>query len=312
MSKDVKEKDSRLTPSFVTGAIALSFLVIGYQTALFIHRAAALRLLSNAVVPDTVFVSGGESCIQDAVLESESSVQGRECSVGLSGRKKRYPVTERRPGKNPPAAVQVAAELSPRTYESFKFDPNTVSVADLCRLGFSVKQARAIDNYRSKGGRFRRKSDFAKSFVVADSVYSRREKYIDIPLLDINQADSAAFDALPGIGGYFASRMVEYRERLGGYSYKEQLTDIRNLDIERLSAFQDLIKVGPSCGFRLWSLPEDSLALHPYVGRRAAHSIVLYRNNNPRSLWTVKGLADAGVLDAETASRLSRCRIAAP
>ena len=84
-----------------------------------------------------------------------------------------------------------------RNVESFPFDPNTVSVEDLCRLGFSLKQAPSIDNYRRKGGRFRRKSDFAKSYVVSDSIYRRLEPYVDIPLVDLNEADSAAFDALP-------------------------------------------------------------------------------------------------------------------
>ena len=74
--------------------------------------------------------------------------------------------------------------------------------------------------YRNKGGKFRRKSDFARSFVVSDSIYKRLEPYIDIPLIDLNLADSAAFDSLPGIGGWFASKMLAYRKELGGYSYK--------------------------------------------------------------------------------------------
>ena len=34
--------DKGLSASFITGAIALAFLVIGYQTALFVHRAAVM------------------------------------------------------------------------------------------------------------------------------------------------------------------------------------------------------------------------------------------------------------------------------
>ena len=80
--------------------------------------------------------------------------------------------------------------------------------------------------------------------MVSDSVYKRLEAYIDIPLLDLNLADSADFDGLPGIGGYFASRMVEYRRRLGGYySYKEQLMDIYNFDKEKYDGLADLVTI---------------------------------------------------------------------
>ena len=308
----------RLTPSFAAGAVALAFLIIGYQSALFIHRAAALKILSDATVPDTVYVvegqpSGDDSADRGAqgVAVGHTPVRDVQRNVGKGTVGKR--IVDRRSGERAPEAEAVASALTQRSYESFSFNPNTVSVSDLCRLGFSRKQAESIVHYREKGGRFRRKEDFAKSFVVSDTIYTRLEKYIDIPLLDINAADSADFDALPGIGGYFAARMVEYRTRLGGYSYKEQLMDIRNLDADKFSKFSDLIRVSVPEPFRLWTLPADSLRLHPYIKDwRIAKAVVLYRENNPRSRWTVQGLADAGILDRNTASRLSGCRIAEP
>ena len=201
-------------------------------------------------------------------------------------------------------------EYSEHKTETFAFNPNTVSVSDLERLGFSEKQARSIVRYREKGGRFRRKEDFAKSYVVADSVYRRLEPYINIPLLDLNLADSAAFDALPGIGGYFASQMVKYRNRLGGtYSFKEQLMEIWKFDKEKYDALSDLVTVSPEHmrAYPIWTLPEDSLRMHPYIGSYAARGVVLYRENNPASAWTIKGLADAGVIGQENADKLSRC-----
>ena len=180
------------------------------------------------------------------------------------------------------------------------------------RLGFSEKQAAAIDSYRQKGGRFRRPSDFAKSYVVADSVFKRLKPFIDIPKLDINKADSAAFDELPGIGPYYAAKMVEYRGKLGGYSFKEQLMDIYRFDREKYDALSDLIVCSrPSTPFRLWQLPEDSLKRHPYIKSwQAAHSIVLYRQSMPQEQWTVEALKEAGILPEEDAGKLSRCCIA--
>ena len=45
-----------MSASSKTGLIALVFLVIGYQAALFLHRSAVLKILSNRDRPDTVFV----------------------------------------------------------------------------------------------------------------------------------------------------------------------------------------------------------------------------------------------------------------
>lgn len=314
------KKGRKLSPSFVTGAIALAFLAVGYQTALFVHRAAALKILSDETVPDTVYVAVDEAAAGQTV-GSEVPVSGKTDVPRLSGKSgalknarqqvlDKNTVIARKQGARPEAAAAVAAAIAPRTYENFRFNPNVVSVNDLRRLGFSLKQAESIDNYRKKGGKFRRKEDFAKSYVVADSVYRRLEKYIDIPLLDINRADSAEFDALPGIGGYFAAKMVEYRSRLGGYSCKEQLMEIYHLDNDKYSRFSDLITVGESRPFRLWTMPADSLKLHPYIRNwKTANAIVLYRDNNPRELWTVEGLRKAGILDDAAAARLSRCRI---
>lgn len=169
----MKEKEKGrggLQQSFLTGVIALVFLLVGYQTALLVHRAAVVKIAANRDEPDTVFVY----------------VQGDQSAV------------EHKTSSHTLRAQNVRSNLPYKSPQTFRFNPNTVSVEDLCKLGFSRKQAEAIDAYRRKGGRFHRKSDFAKSYVVSDSVYRRLEKFIDIPLLDLNKADSAALDALPG------------------------------------------------------------------------------------------------------------------
>lgn len=288
---------SRLSESFVTGVIALVFLAIGYQTALFVHQAAVTGIAAVRDEPDTVFVY---------VPLQEGGQQGNP----MPGT-----VTVRKNAIHSSRVQTVRDNVRRRRVESFTFDPNTVSVEDLTRLGFTQKQAQAIDNYRNKGGRFRRKSDFARSYVVADSVYKRLEPYINIPKVDLNLADSAAFDALPGIGGWFASRMVEYRNRLGSYSYKEQLMDIYRFDQEKFDGLSDLVTVSPAHvkAYPLWTFPADSLRKHPYVGNyETARSIVLFRDINPKEKCTVEALEDAGILTAEAAYKLSKCVLEAP
>lgn len=290
--KDNGERKPGMAQSFVTGVIALVFLLVGYQTAMFIHEAAVMKVASNRDVPDTVYV-------YRAVPES------------MPGDVERSGITDsvvRKNASHGKHAEKVRHEMPyPRT-ESFAFNPNTVSLEDLQRLGFSRKQAQSIDNYRQKGGVFRRKSDFAKSYVVADSVYKRLEPYISIPLIDLNQADSAEFDSLPGIGGWFASKIIEHRERLGGYSYKEQLMDIYRFDQDKFAALSDLVTISKPYRYPLWTLPADSLRLHPYIRNyETAHAIVLFRQNSDPRAWAVDSLASCGIISLETASKLSRC-----
>lgn len=323
-------KKDALKSSFVVGSIALVFLIVGYQVAVFVHSAAVAKIAADRDCPDTVFVavgdeSGGENFTPgtktgNAKMPNERQWEkNRDEGVGKNrdaysrGKGADGRVIERRSGAKNAVGKMVRENVPRRKVESFRFNPNTASVEELQRLGFSLKQAQSIDNYRNKGGRFRRKSDFAKSFVVSDSIYRRLEPYIDIPKLDINLADSAAFDTLPGIGGWFARQMIEYRERLGGYSYPEQLMEIRNFDREKFNKLSDLIFISPQTAvpYPLWTLPEDELKRHPYIGS-AAHGIVLFRNSQPKEKWSIMELERNRVLPPENAERLGRCLVANP
>ena len=325
---------SRITASFKAGAIALAFLIIGYQSALFIRSAAVARLVSHRDAPDTVFVID-ESLARRLISEDPVSEESRKLSNTTSSGSSSSPsglpssgtsspppgqsssgsggsVVVRHNAPHSATADAVIATAVPRRTESFPFNPNTVSLSDLMRLGFSERQAQSIINYREKGGRFHRPSDFAKSFVVADSVYRRLEPYIRIPKIDLNAADSAALDALPGIGPYYVAKILEHRSSLHGFSYPEQLMDIYRFDKDKFDVLKDLVTVGPSEPYPLWTLSEDELKRHPYIDSGAAHGIVLYREHNPIERWTVDGLRAAGVLRAADADRLARCRIATP
>ena len=289
MGSSEEKKKSGLSESFIAGTIAIVFLIVGYQTSLFIHQAAVMKITANRDEPDTVYIHvpiAVDSVMTDIVVKKNAV--------------------------HTPRAEAVRVNVPRKKTESFRFDPNTVSVDDLRRLGFSPKQAQSIDNYRKKGGRFRSKSDFAKSYVVSDSVFRRLEPYIDIPLVDLNLADSAAFDALPGIGGWFATKIVEHRKALGGYSYVEQLMDIYRFDQEKFDGLKDLVTVSPEymTPYPLWTLQADSLRRHPYINNlETAKAIVLYRENTPPGQWTVEGLHEAGILTDIQYDALSRCII---
>jgi len=48
--------------------------------------------------------------------------------------------------------------------------------------------------------------------------------------ININEADSTAWVALPGIGPGFAKRILTFRERLGGFAAAEQLAEVYGID----------------------------------------------------------------------------------
>ena len=289
---------------YLTGIIAVVFMIIGYQTALFVHHAAVMKLTANRDEPDTVYIyqySANSPKFSKGTGISVSAVPSQASGAVI-----------RKNASHSQRAEAVRSNVPRKNVETFRFNPNTATEEDLCRLGFTPKQAASIVTYRVKGGKYRRKADFAASFVVSDSIYKRLEPYIDIPLIDLNLADSAAFDSLPGIGGWFASKMVAYRSELRGYSYKEQLMEIWKFDQEKYDALADLITLNPENlrQYPLWSLPADSLRLHPYIRNlETAKAIVLFRENNSPENCTIAALEQAGIINPETASRLSRCAI---
>jgi DNA uptake protein ComE-like DNA-binding protein len=286
-----KKKRFEFTASLKAGVIAFVFLLIGFEAGLFLVRSGERAAASGAGAPAGAALPAAQAPADSAAAPGAPAAQGARASRAPA------PAAARRPAPAP---------------ERFPFDPNTISAEDLQRLGFSPKQAQAILNYRNSGGRFRRKADFAKSFVVSEDLFAELEPYIEIPKVDLNRADSAALDGLPGIGPYYVRKILEYRQKLRGFSYPEQLMDIERFDAERYDGLSDLIETGPSEPYPLWTLPEDSLKLHPYIGSYAAHGVVLFRDHTPRSGWTVEALDAAGILKPGTGEKLARCRIAAP
>lgn len=309
MKKYLKGEISR---SRATLVVVFVFVVLAYQLALFVYKAAERLLVLHRDRPDTVYVV--DSALARRLLQSVEPQSSSSLTPNLS-QTSASPVVSR-PSSHSLRARQIVENSRLRRVESFPFNPNTVSVEELTRLGFTLKQAQSIDAYRQKGGRFRRKSDFAKSYVVSDSLFRRLEPYIEIPLLDLNLADSVAFDALPGIGGYFARQMVQHRKRLGGsYSDVRQLLEIYHFTQEKLDKIADLIQIDSASmrPYPLWELPVDSLRKHPAIGNYAtARSLVLYREHNPPSQWTLQGLLQAGVITSSQYERLSLCYLKPP
>lgn len=61
--------------------------------------------------------------------------------------------------------------------------------------------------------------------------------------LDLNTADEAALDALPGVGPATAAAIVEHRARIGRFTSVDQLLDVRGIGEAKLAALRDLVTV---------------------------------------------------------------------
>lgn len=306
---EASTRTSTSSATFKYGAICFAFLIVGYQVCLFVHRAAVLRIESLQDHPDTVYIVSAPGAPQSSlssgpILPPASLPQ--TAATGSPSASSSVPDTVRVNSIHSAAVRQV--RRAHRPVENFAFNPNTVSLEDLQRLGFSQRQAQSIVNYREKGGRFARAEDFGKSYVVSDSVFRRLRPFIRIPKLDINSADSAAFDDLPGIGPYYASQIVKYRTQLGGYASTEQLMDLYRFDEEKFAKIEDLIECKTPNYFDLWNVDEDVLSSHPVIRKRStARAILRYKENTSRDEWSIDDLYTVGVIDSLQRLRLIRC-----
>jgi competence protein ComEA len=61
--------------------------------------------------------------------------------------------------------------------------------------------------------------------------------------IDLNSADEAALDALPGIGPATAKAIVAYRESHGPFASVDQLLEVRGIGPAKLDQLADLVRV---------------------------------------------------------------------
>jgi competence protein ComEA len=62
--------------------------------------------------------------------------------------------------------------------------------------------------------------------------------------MNLNQATPRQLDGLPGIGPVLAGRIVEYRQRKGGFRSVSELRAVSGIGEKRYSALKDLVTVG--------------------------------------------------------------------
>ncbi len=196
----------------------------------------------------------------------------------------------------------------------FVFDPNTISVENLQKLGLSEKQAKVVDNYRKKGGLFKQKEDFRKIYTISKNLHDKLEPYIFInseyknqiqyannKYVDINKADIDDLVKIKGIGKYTAKLIIDYRTKLGGFVNVNQLKEIGRLNKNYFEKYKKQLTINKALIIKLSInfLEVNELAKHPYVSYNDAKNIVKYRTNNG-SYTSINQIVENKLMDKST------------
>ena len=101
-------------------------------------------------------------------------------------------------------------------------------------------------------------------------------------LIDINDADSLAWSAFPGIGAKLASRIVHFRLRLGGFYQVDQVAETFGLPDSTFQNIKPFLQLKSSVVHQidLNMATQEILQDHPYIHWQLAKSIVNYRQQH--------------------------------
>ena len=193
------------------------------------------------------------------------------------------------------------------------FDPNTVSEAALLQMGLRPKLVRTLINYRSKGGKFRKPSDLARIYGMDEKTYESIAPFIQIRdadlgdlsanrkgptfnqneaafkgnhsasfKIDINTADTTDWKRLPGIGSRLALRIVNFREKLGGFRSVDQVAETYALPDSTYRLILPMLvhKATEMRTLNINAASVQELQQHPYISYAIAKAIVAYRTQH--------------------------------
>ena len=215
----------------------------------------------------------------------------------------------------------VATSAYKKTYEKqarkeimfFPFDPNKISVEDWEKLGVKKYIAQNIIKYRDKGGVFRKKKDLLKIYGFQEELYHQLENHIQLPdefpknnqekkehkpvhensgtkyakrnieSFDLNTADTSALKNIKGIGEKLSQRIIQYRDKLGGFVNLEQLKEVYGLEEDVINELKKFAYLKDAYLIRKININQagvEELGKHPYIGYKLAKVIVNYRNEH--------------------------------
>jgi DNA uptake protein ComE-like DNA-binding protein len=118
-------------------------------------------------------------------------------------------------------------------------------------------------------------------YQAEKTVVTRQER--KIVTINLNEADSAQLESLPGIGERLSARIIKYRDRLGGFHDVAQLKEVYGLQDSVLVLLATRLFVSPGGWIKKLDVNICSYAdfrRHPYMGHAFAKSLVAFRQTH--------------------------------
>jgi len=212
--------------------------------------------------------------------------------------------------------------------ELFEFDPNTLSIQGWKKLGLREKTVQTIEKYRTRGGKFYKPEDLKKIWGLPQGFYERVKDYITIsnsnnpgeqktePVayvkrekkvwnIEINSADTTALIELPGIGSKLALRIINFRDKLGGFYSIDQIAEAYGLADSTFQKIKSYLHVTDKVKkININTASKDELKMHPYVRWNLANAIVEYRNQHG-AYNTVEDLKKITLINEEAFKKIA-------
>jgi hypothetical protein len=106
------------------------------------------------------------------------------------------------------------------------------------------------------------------------------EKITAVQPIELNRADSLDLLPLPGIGPVFASRIIKYRNLLGGFVSHDQLKEVYGLPPETVEMLRRRTKIDTSVVRRIFldSATFRELLRHPYFQLEMVRDLMEFRD----------------------------------
>jgi DNA uptake protein ComE-like DNA-binding protein len=133
----------------------------------------------------------------------------------------------------------------------------------------------------------KRESKLAKKAHFTERKSPSFERQSKPLVVELNTADTTALKQLKGIGSTFANRIVQYRNRLGGFYHPEQLLEVYHFPLETYQKIATQVKVDST---QIQKMPINQLDIkalkrHPYIGYFQAKSLYENRLKRPNQRY---------------------------
>ena len=178
-----------------------------------------------------------------------------------------------------------------------KFDPNEYTHKDWMYLGLSERQTNVIMSFLNH--KIYTNEALKKIYVLPETVYhlikdstvypahifDEKETFVKkkspsiTKFLELNTIDSLELISINGIGPFYASQIINYRNKLGGFYKREQLMEIWKMKEETYQILMESLIIDTSTlqKIHLNTVSFEKLKNHPYLSYSQANSIVKMR-----------------------------------